>query len=122
MRDLTGLTAESDTTVAASPPRVWELVSDIALPTRFSDEVRAVRWADGAAGPAKGARFVAENHHPAIGAWRSVCEVVTCDPLREFAWAVLRYEGAAFAGESPAVEEPITVWHFRITPAEGAVR
>lgn len=122
MRDLTGLAAGADTHVAGTATRVWELVSDIWLPTRFSDEVRSVRWADGVAGPARGARFVAENHHPAIGSWRSVCEVVAYDPPREFAWAVLRYEGSAFPAESPAVEAPITVWRFGITPAGAGVR
>ena len=37
-----GLTVEVD--VDASPERLWELVSDINMPARFSDEFQGAEW------------------------------------------------------------------------------
>lgn len=56
MRYADGPQVECDVHVAADPARVWELVTDIELPTRFSPELRSVRWLDGATGPVPGAR------------------------------------------------------------------
>jgi uncharacterized protein YndB with AHSA1/START domain len=83
-----GPTTEVTVDIAAPPGIVWDLVSDIDLPSRFSDEFQGARWADDCDGAAVGARFVGRNHHPAIGTWESVCVVVACDPGRCFGWDV----------------------------------
>ncbi|GGJ94587.1 hypothetical protein GCM10010123_25530 [Pilimelia anulata] len=116
MTDLTDFAVADETPVAADIDRVWALVSDIALPTRFSPELRRVEWLDGAAGPVPGARFAGYNSHPRLGDWRTVCEIVACAPPREFGWAVLAYDGR-YAGPGSDVPQRRVLWHFTLAPA-----
>jgi uncharacterized protein YndB with AHSA1/START domain len=90
--------------VDARPERVWALVTDIDLPSRFSDEFRGATWQEGCTGPAVGARFVGRNAHPAMGEWATVSVVVDCVPGRRFAWEVQGPEGTAAA------------WRFELEP------
>lgn len=99
-------TAETDVFIAAPPATVWPLVSDIAVPARFSRELQEADWEDPAAGGGLGARFVGRNLHPRRGEWRTVSTVVEFEPERRFGWAV----------EDPA--NPAAVWHFELA-AEG---
>ena len=66
--------------IAAPVARVWELVTDIDLPARFSEEFQGGSWLDD--GPAPGARFVGRNQHPAIGEWEVECFVEVFDEPR----------------------------------------
>lgn len=100
-------TVEASTWVDAGPERVWSLVSDIALMPAFSDELKAVQWAEGSGRPRVGARFVGHNEHEAFGQWSTTSRIVACDPPREFAWAV---------GEP---DNPSATWRFRLTPRDG---
>lgn len=100
-------TVEASTWVDAGPERVWSLVSDIALMPAFSDELKAVEWAEGSDRPRVGARFVGHNEHEAFGQWSTTSRIVACDPPREFAWAV---------GEP---DNPSATWRFRLTPRDG---
>lgn len=88
MRFVDGPTVEVEIQVGAPPDRVWPLVSDIALPPRFSNELVEVAWLDGATGPAPGVRFVGRNRHPAIGSWEATCVITECSPPSRFAWEV----------------------------------
>ena len=63
--DVDGPTAEAAVYVAASPERVWALVSDIHLIASLSAEVQDVTWLDGATEAAPGARFRGRNRHRA---------------------------------------------------------
>jgi hypothetical protein len=101
---------EASTWIDADPARVWSLVSDIALMPAFSDELKAVEWAEGSDGPRVGARFIGHNKHDAFGQWDSTSQIVACDQPREFAWAV---------GEP---DDPAAMWRFRLAPRdEGTV-
>ena len=91
--------------VDAPPSRVWELVSDITLPARFSEELQEAAWIDGATGPAAGARFRGTNRHPAIGEWQTTSVLVEHEPERVFAWAI---------GDAA---EPSASWRFELEPA-----
>jgi uncharacterized protein YndB with AHSA1/START domain len=102
-----GPTVEVETTIAAPPERVWPLVTDIAVPARFSSEFQGADWLDDAAGPEVGARFVGRNEHPAGGAWETVSTITACEAPRVFAWAV----------SDP--ERPSASWRFELAP-EGA--
>ena len=53
-----GVTVEID--IAAPPERIWELVSDINIPARFSNEFQGADWID-ADGPREGLRSSAET-------------------------------------------------------------
>ena len=90
--------------VDAPPSRVWELVSDIALPARFSEEFQGAEWLDGATGPTAGARFRGTNRHPAIGEWETTSVVVACDAERAYGWAV---------GDP---DRPSASWRFDLEP------
>jgi uncharacterized protein YndB with AHSA1/START domain len=100
-------TVEASTWIDADPARVWSLVSDIALMPAFSNELKAVEWAEGSEGPRVGARFVGHNEHDAFGQWRSTSQIVACDQPHEFAWAV---------GEP---DDPAAMWRFRLAPRDG---
>jgi uncharacterized protein YndB with AHSA1/START domain len=99
-------TAEVSRHIAASPERVWELVSDITLMPRLSTELRSVEWLDGATWPACGARFAGHSEHASFGAWRTTSYVVECEAPSVFAWAV----------EDP--EQPSAVWRFSLRAAD----
>jgi hypothetical protein len=43
--------------MAASPEKVWALVSDVTRIGEFSPETFEAQWLDGATGPAVGAKF-----------------------------------------------------------------
>jgi uncharacterized protein YndB with AHSA1/START domain len=104
MRYADGPTAEAEVHIEASPARVWDLVTDIELPARFSPEFQGATWLDGAVGAELGARFVGRNRHPAIGEWETTSVVVACDRERVLSWAV---------GEA---DDPAATWRFELTP------
>lgn len=104
MRYADGPVAEGAVRVAASPERLWPLVSDIHLIARISRELQEVAWLGGADGPAVGAAFSGRNRHPEVGEWTTTSRVIACDPPREFAWAV---------GDP---ENPAAVWRFELHP------
>ncbi|MEU6990266.1 SRPBCC family protein [Streptomyces sp. NPDC046465] len=83
-----GPTVEVAGRIAASPERVWELVSDIGLMPTLSAELQSVAWLDGATGPAPGARFTGRSRHESLGEWETTSHIVACEAPREFAWAV----------------------------------
>ncbi|POX43493.1 SRPBCC family protein [Streptomyces sp. Ru73] len=120
MRYADGPTAECEIRIAAAPPRVWELISDIGLPARTSPELQRVEWLDGATAPVVGARFAGHNHHPKIGEWRTVSELVAVDPGREFGWAVLDTAGR-FGTPATGPEQSLATWRFVLDAAPGGV-
>jgi uncharacterized membrane protein len=93
-----GPTVEVQVPVDAPPAAVWALVSDITVPTRFSEELQEVHWLDER-------RFVGHSSHPAIGEWQTTCTVVDCEAERAFAWVV----------GDPA--HPSAEWRFTLEPS-----
>lgn len=89
--------------VAAPPERVWELVTDLDTPARFSSEYLGGRWVDGD-GPALGGSFVGRNRHPAIGEWEVASFVDVHDDGRAFGWATID------------ATNPGSRWRFDVTP------
>lgn len=85
--------------IAASPGAIWDLVSDINLPARFSDEFVGAHWLDP---PGSGARFIGRNDRDNIGGWQTECTVTEWVPCKAFEWTV---------GD---VDEPTAVWRFDI--------
>jgi Polyketide cyclase / dehydrase and lipid transport len=90
--------------IEAPPDRLWQLVSDITLMPMLSDELQSVRWADGFAGPKKGAVFLGVNLHPAMGEWTTKSTVTVFRPPTEFSWAV---------GDP---NRPAAIWRFELIP------
>jgi uncharacterized protein YndB with AHSA1/START domain len=97
-------TVEVETYIDAPPSRVWELVTDIELPARFSAEFQGATWLDDASGPAVGASFRGRNQHQAVGEWETTSFVVACERERVFGWAVI----------DPA--HPSASWRFELQP------
>lgn len=104
MKYADGPTVEVDTYVDAPPSRVWDVIADIDLPARFSEEFQGAQWLDDATGPAVGARFVGRNRHPAVGEWETTSHIVACVPGRVLEWAVT----------DP--EHPSASWRFELSP------
>ncbi|HUR76033.1 MAG TPA: SRPBCC family protein [Sporichthya sp.] len=98
-------TVECSIRVAAAPETVWALVTDITLPTRFSPELRAVEWLDGATGVAVGNRFRGHNKHEALGEWSTECVICEVEDGRRWVWQVLN-----------ADNEPMACWGFEVEP------
>jgi len=90
--------------IEAPMSRVWELVTDVNLPGRFSDEFKGAEWLDP---PGVGARFEGRNGIENLAEWTTTSTVTSWQPEAEFAWAV----------QNP--EAPVSTWRFLIS-AEGS--
>ena len=103
-----GVTVEVD--IAAPPERIWELVSDINIPARFSNEFQGADWVD-ADGPREGASFIGRNERKDVNrVWQTTSYVVACDPPRVFAWNV---------GDP---DTPSAQWRFELDRIHGGAR
>ncbi|HWA65503.1 MAG TPA: SRPBCC family protein [Mycobacteriales bacterium] len=93
--------------ISAPPARVWDLVSDVTRIGEFSPETFEARWADGANGPAVGARFRGHVKRNGRGPvyWTN-CRVTDCVPGESFAFDVL--------GPGDRV---INTWGYRLAAA-----
>lgn len=96
--------------VAATPQRVWELVSDLPAMGEYSPENTGGRWVRGATGPAPGAVFRGRNRR-GLHRWSTRCTVTRCDPGRSFAFAVAAPLGL-----------PVSQWSFDLDPTEHGCR
>jgi uncharacterized protein YndB with AHSA1/START domain len=102
-------TVECSTRVAADPEAVWALVTDITLPTRYSPELRAAEWLDGATGVAVGNRFRGHNKHEALGEWTTECAVSEVEDGRRWVWQVHNADNEVMAS-----------WGFEVEPGRDA--
>lgn len=92
--------------MAATPEQIWQLVSDVTKIGRYSPETFEAEWLDGATEPAVGARFRGHVKRNGKGpTYWTTCEVVTCEPGVEFAFAV----GGA--------DKPLNVWGYKLVPS-----
>jgi nitroreductase len=86
MADGPGQMVEID--IKASPEIVWRLVTDLAVPARFSDEFQGGSWDDPDQASRAGSTFTGHNRHPQVGDWSTTSIVAEWDPPRTFAWSV----------------------------------
>ncbi|MDL9938039.1 SRPBCC family protein [Gordonia sp. ABSL1-1] len=92
------------------PRSVWEIVTDIALPTHTDGELVGVEWVGPAQQIAVGARFLGTNSSELRGTWTVECEIVEVEPERRFVWTA----GSATTG-------PWATWAFEIDPTPRGV-
>ena len=104
MKYADGPTVEVDTLVHAPIERVWELVTDIELPARFSSEFLGAEWLDD--GPALSARFVGRNHHDAMGEWTTTSFVNRYEPTVRSAGTSPTRRTRQRAGGSSSTRKP----------------
>lgn len=91
--------------IAASAERVWEYVSDVNLPSRFSAELVRAEW-EGAPGVGSTIR----GHMNLNGReWDTESVVVDWRPNEGFMWSVY------------GPDDPVAEWGFRITPLGAGV-
>jgi uncharacterized protein YndB with AHSA1/START domain len=96
-----GRSADSVTLrIAASPERVYAIVSDVTQMGRLSPECTGGRWLGGATGPAVGARFKGTNKRGLVR-WSTRNAVVAAAPGRELAFET---------------KESGTRWSYRLEP------
>lgn len=86
--------------IAASPERLYEIVTDVAAMGRLSPECTGGRWLDGATGPAVSARFKGTNRR-GLARWSTTNTVVAAEP------------GKVFAFET---KQSGTRWRYRLEP------
>ncbi len=86
---------------------VWRLVSDVTRIGEFSPETFEAEWLDGADGPEQGTRFRGHVRRNGRGpVYWTTCRVVASEPGREFAFAVIRPDGAV-----------MNTWRYQLDPA-----
>lgn len=91
--------------IAASAERVWELVSDVNLPSRFSAELVRAEW-EGTPGRGSTIRgYMKLNGRE----WDTESLVIDWRPNEAFMWSVY------------GPENPVAEWGFRITPLGDSV-
>lgn len=101
--------ASVDLHIAATPQRVWELVSDITKMGEYSPEVFEAEWLDGATGPAVGARYRGHVKRNEVGPiYWTTCRVTDCVPGEVFAFEVL------------AGGQVVNTWRYDFAPGAGA--
>lgn len=88
-----GVMVEVD--ITAPPEVVWDLVADVDLPSRFSEEFQGGSWDDPDIEPAVGSTFTGRNKHPRVGEWQTTSHVAEWDPPHVFAWHVSDLEASA---------------------------
>ncbi|MDG2211667.1 MAG: nitroreductase family protein [Acidimicrobiales bacterium] len=105
-RDGAGVTVEID--IDAAPSAVWQFISDINLPARFSDEFQGAEWIS--TQPEIGATFLGHNHNDHMGDWEVTCHVVDYEENRVFAW------------NSVDAKQAAAQWRFELIPLAGGTR
>lgn len=101
-----GAVAEVD--IDAPTATVWDLVTDVTIPARFSTEFHGAEWEGDERGV--GAVFTGHNQHPAIGEWSIRCFVDTYEERRAFGW------------RTADPHQPGARWRFDLEPAAGRTR
>lgn len=102
--------ADTSVEIAASPQRVYDLVSDITRMGQWSPECVRCTWTKGSTGPAVGARFKARNKGARGPAWSNTPTVTVAEPGREF----------AFNRHGPGIGS--YTWRYRLEPSGTGTR
>ena len=100
-------TVEVQERIEGDPQQIWELVTDINLPSRFSPELQRVRWVEGDE-VAVGNRFTGDNRNEHLGEWTTECTVMEVDPGRRWVWSVRNGD------------DVMATWGFEVDPGRGA--
>ncbi|MEC8975934.1 MAG: nitroreductase family protein [Actinomycetota bacterium] len=97
IEDGPGVVVEIDTD--ARLKTVWEVISDIGMPARFSEELAGAEWtSDG--DPGVGSTFRGMNSIPDVRDWETDCIVTEWEDRKTFEWRVTD------------AEKPGAIWRF----------
>lgn len=81
------LNAKVERTIAASPERLYEMVSDVTQVGAMSPECTSAEWIGGSTGPEVGARFKGKNELGTTS-WTTKPRVTAADPGHVFEFKV----------------------------------
>jgi Polyketide cyclase / dehydrase and lipid transport len=95
--------------IAASPRRVYDLVSDLSRMGEYSPECYKVVWLDGADGPGVGVRARGWNRFLGMR-WSRIVEILVADPEREFCFQTVP--------QAPVYLDT-TVWRYTFSAKDG---
>jgi hypothetical protein len=104
-----------DLVVAADPPAVYGVVSDVTRIGERSPECHTADWLPGAAAGTVGSVFRGRNRANWAARWSRRCEVVEADPARAFALRTLPERLDPSRRDS-------TTWRYEFEPADGGTR
>ena len=98
--EATDMRGEASVTISAPPEKVYATISDVTVLGSMSPECQSCDWLE------QGKQFQGHNK---IGGmeWTTVCDVVTAEPGREFAF------------QAGAPEEKYTEWRYVMEPTDG---
>jgi uncharacterized protein YndB with AHSA1/START domain len=95
--------------MAATPERVWALVSDVTRIGELSPETFEGEWSHGATGAMRGATFRGHVNRNGSGLkYWTTCRVTACEPGRSFGFDVLGPGGMV-----------LNTWTYEIVPSAG---
>ncbi len=103
--------------IAATPERVYDIVSDVTSMGRLSPECTGGRWLDGVDGPSVGARFKGTNKRGPVR-WSTTNTVVAAERGRDFAFET-KQSGVRWRyqfepdGDGTVVTESRVAWRDR---------
>ena len=107
IEDGPGVVVEIDTD--ARPKAVWEVISDIGMPARFSEELVDAEWtSDGDRGV--GSTFRGSNSIPDVRDWDTNCIVTVWKDRETFEWRVTD------------AQKPGAIWRFDLVEQGGGSR
>lgn len=95
--------------IAASPERVWEMVSDVTRMGEWSPENDGGKWLRDATGPEPGALFRGTNRN-GNKRWSTLARVVDAEPGRLFSF---RVTAAGFK---------VAEWRYALEPTDAGCR
>ena len=96
-------------TIAATPERLYALISDLPRMGEWSLENNGGKWLRGATGPAIGAKFKG-NNSKGFRRWSTIATVVVADEGREFSFDVT------------AVGMKVARWGYRFEAVDGGTK
>ncbi len=102
-----GLEVEVLTEVDANASEVWEVITDLNLSAKFSDEFLGAEWIDD--GPVLGAAFKGQNQRGPYE-WETTSWVSSYEPMVSFGWAV----------SDP--DDPGASWTFHLEPSDDGTK
>ena len=106
---MTETTGEATIEIAASPDRVWGILTDLSRVGEMSPECYRAEWVSGSSGPEVGATFHGYNR-AGPNEWDVPCTVIAAEPGREWAFQV------------PSQDGTLTTWRYVIDATEAGCR
>jgi hypothetical protein len=115
--DIPVFEVENEIMVAASPQKVYAVVSDLPRSAEWSVECTGGEWVSGTPGTV-GAVFRGHNYRPTEvvawapvvrGTWDTESQVHAAEPNHTFAWAM----------RTKAGQKQESIWSFHIRPTDG---